>query len=460
MSEEADTPFDRFRRAGASQHQLLMLATALREAPDLARRVTQAMNPAEPWYGDLTRIGVLEAGGSLGHYSGNHREIRFDRALLDADINKESVDAVVDVFSHEIEHALRRREMLAFDDAFERKAYTLAGQPGPRDATALVQDYIDKGRQQEALAELAGINGLADRMKAEGNGPVTESGLAERLRRTSSCVEPDGNGGFRFKAGIEFDPVAQSVAVNAQNLEAVGKHFFDVDRGTHDYKAQYAAAAISAIARGDRAQQIDNPLRPLAQTRIDLAALGVDPKDLGAQDYNFGEPPPGPFAFIDSSPGRAQVMEVAHTAQAGARETAPTLSAGDAELLQRIRQTVQASGSWNDVQAGNIAAALLLETRRDPMLQRIDDVLVATGRDGVQHAFGVYRPYGDKPPALHADIQIDKAIQQPMHDTLTQLVAVNQQIALNQQQEQQRREEEVQRQGQARGSDTTQMLAR
>lgn len=449
MSEK-DTPFERFRLAGASEQQLQMLKVALHQAPELNVRVTKAMQDD-----DLTRINTLPTDGNRGEYSGYYREIRFASDLLDAKINQRGVDRVVDVFSHEIEHALRREEMQTFDTQFRQKASAQAEQPGQRDATALVKEYIDKGRQQESLAELGGINGLADRMRAEGRGAVTENNVAKRLLEagTSTAVERDDMGGYRFKQGIKFDAETQSVPANAQNLEAIGKHFFDIDRGAHSYKPFYAAAAIGAIAQTEFAQRELDPLHPQLQTRIDLAALGVNAADLRKQEFNLGINPPGPFGFIDTSRGRNQAVEVADTVsrKPGAPEMAidPTHPQHrDHDAFQRLFDGIQADGRWDKTQAANIAGALLLESRRDPLIAQVDDMAIGpAGRDGIVRAYALRKPHGDKDPIFHAEIDTAKAAGIPAQDSFAQLQVVNQHLDMERQREQaQKHDQERQRQ--------------
>src|SRR5690606_37116545 len=216
--------------------------------------------------------------------------------------------------------------MSDFSNAIERDAYDLAARPGPRDATNLVREYIDKGRVQESRAEIAGVNAVADRMRNEGRGDVTESGLAERLFRVGASELVDESGpGFRFKPSIRFDPVSQSVPATPENIESVARHFFDRDRGHHGYREFYAAAAISALARGEAAYREAHPMSRLGQTRIDLADLGLDPPVLRQQEFNFGDPASGPHRFVDSSPGGDRHVDVAHTGprRPGAPSVAP-----------------------------------------------------------------------------------------------------------------------------------------
>jgi hypothetical protein len=334
MSDK-DTPFHRFQRAGGNEQQLLLLETALRESPQLSSMSMKARDG-----GDFTRLSLLDSGTRSGQYSGYYREVGLHSDVLKGPINQRNLDLLTNVFAHELSHALDRREMSDFSNAIERDAYDLAARPGPRDATSLVREYIDRGRLQESRAEIAGINAVADRMRNEGRGDVTESGLAERLFRASGSELVDESGaGFRFKPGIRFDPASQSVPDTPKNIEAVARHFFDTDRGEHGYREFYAAAAISALARGEAAYRDAHPLSPLAQTRIDLAALGVDPQVLRQQEFNFGEPPAGPFHFVDSSHGGGRHVDVAHTGPR--RPGDPLLRPGPSDPMHTDRLPAQ-----------------------------------------------------------------------------------------------------------------------
>ena len=318
---DKDTPFHRFQRAGGSEQQLLLLGAALRESPQLSSMSMRARDA-----GDFTRLSLLDSGTRSGQYSGYHREIGIHWDALKGPINQKNLDLLTNVFAHELSHALDRREMSDFSNAIERDAYSLAGQPGPRDGTDLVRRYMDKGREQETLAELRGVNAVADRMRNEGHGTVTESALAGRLLDAGGGeLVYRSEDGLRFKPGIEFDPVSQSVPETPGNMDAVARHFFDRDRGAHGYREFYAAAAISALARGEAAYREEHPMSRLGQTRIDLAALGVDPQVLRQQEFNFGEPAPGPYHFVDSSHGGSRYVDVAHTGprRPGAPSVAP-----------------------------------------------------------------------------------------------------------------------------------------
>ncbi len=311
---EPDNPFERFRLGGASHHQLQMLADTMKQAPLLQSRVAKAMRNE----GLVSITAHLEDEDSArGRFSPWYREISIRQDLLDARINERGIDAVTDVLSHEMSHVENRKEMNRFHDTIIDRAYKLTNMGSPQDGTGLVGDYIAKGREQEALAELAGINGLADRMRAEEKGAVTEHRLGRRLFENTSCVEQRGDGQFQFKNGIQFDSDSQSVPVTADNIEAVAKCFFDANRGRNTYNAFYAAAAINAFAEADIAHRVENPWAPHGRIHIDLAALGVKLEDLRKQPLDFGSHPPGPFQFTDTSNGQKKIVSLMHN---GGRE--------------------------------------------------------------------------------------------------------------------------------------------
>lgn len=303
MSEpDKDSPFHRFQRAGATEHQLQMLTAALNASPELNRDVTEAIRSR-----DLVRMNLLPADAAAnGEYDLYYRDIRLKPDLLDADINnKQNIDKVIDVLAHEISHASRREEGWAFDSTMVKRAHEFVQTDGPRNWTGFVRDYIAYGRGEEAQAELDGVNTLADRIRHENKGPVTEAELAKRLFATSACVEQGPDKSFRFKSGITFDPDTQSVQPSAGNLEAIAKYHFD---SNPHYRHHYAAGAISKIADRELAFRADNPLRPIMDNQVNLTELKLDAETLRKGSFQFESNEP--FQFADTSRAQRQMVEI------------------------------------------------------------------------------------------------------------------------------------------------------
>lgn len=150
--------------------------------------------------GDLVSITSHQGDtdSARGRFSPWYREISIREDLLNAPIDLAGIDTVTDVLLHEMSHVESRKEMNRFHDTIIDRAYQLTNAGNTQDGTAVVRDYIAKGREQEAKAELARFNGLADRMRAEGKGSLRESDLAERLVPNTSCVERGSGSQYRF----------------------------------------------------------------------------------------------------------------------------------------------------------------------------------------------------------------------------------------------------------------------
>lgn len=425
MSEsDKDSPFHYFQRNGATVHQLEMLKAALRDAPELNRRMTAVMQS-----GDVSRIGLLpNATGSSGGYDPLDRKIRFKPSFLDDEINRQNVDKVVDVMAHEVSHASRRQQLWQISNALDHRAFETAQNTGPRDWTQFVRDAIAYGRYDEARAELDGINVLADRIRNGRNTPLTESELAGRLYATSACVELGPDGKYLFKHGVRFDPVSQSVQPTQDNLKAVARYHFDQNPF---YPHFYASNAISKIAAQESTLVESGLIRSMADNRIDLAALGLDRASLSKQ--SLARDSGGPFQFVDTSGGQQHWVQMKSAGNTDAPEARPELavaplSDGDRGLLNGLRDRLRAIGQWDDDQLGNIAAALLVQVRREPLMQRVDEVVLGHGpADGRTNVFALHKPFGDKAPMFNARVDAALAMSTPMQASMAELQAVNQQ---------------------------------
>lgn len=438
-----DTPFHRFQRAGATEHQLKMLTAALRASPELNRDVTEVMRSEQ-----LTRINVFPANtGSNGEYDLVAREIRLRPKLLNDKINKESIDKVVNVMAHETSHASRGMELRAFDAKMYRRAHDFVQTDGPRNWTGFVGDAIAHGRREEALAELDGINTLADRIRHENKGAVTEAELAKRLSATSACVTPGPDDSFRFKPGITFNPASQSVQPTADNLEIIAKCHFD--ENPH-YRHHYAAGAISKIADRELAFRTDNPMRPMADNQIDLARLGLGAETLRKAAFRFDADQP--FQFMDISRGQRRFVEVRDTSP---RHGSPELQRGrtqedapqalrpptdpahpDHDLLKKLQDQVsmldQRTNKGWDEQSERLSASALVMARRSGFTAE-DDLKLAFNIPTERYAGGelvhLFRrgPNASVNPAANrVHMATAEALATPVEDRFQQLAQINQ----------------------------------
>lgn len=153
-----------------------------------------------------------------------------------------------------------------------------------------------------------------------------------------------------------------------------------------------------------------------------------------------------------SPPGmkRIERNEEGDDRQALASERTPLLadnsSHSDFDTFDRIHQWVRGTGRWNDDESRNVASALYREQASDPMIQRVDRVVGALGKDGAENVFAVYAPHGDMGPFLRVHVDGREAVQQPAQPNLEQADQIRQEQVRQQQMElQQQKEQQQQR---------------
>ena len=120
----------------------------------------------------------------------------------------------------------------------------------------------------------------------------------------------------------------------------------------------------------------------------------------------------------------------------------------DHATFNRIHTWVRSTGQWDEDKSRNIASALYKEQAADPLVQRVDKVAGALGKDGEESVFAVYAPHGDKGPFFHASVDGRLAAQQPAEQSLEQAEQIRQQHAQQQQLDQQQSQQQSQRNAQ------------
>jgi len=162
---DQDSPFHRYEReSGDQSKELKLLAKALRESSELNAMSTRATRQ-----GDFVNFGLLPAEDSaaLGRYDRDRRTVRLSAAIFDPQPDvQNTLNRLTDVFGHELTHALRGAEFRQYHAGFTDQVYKKAVSPQvPRDYTALIEGYMERRRQEEALAEIGGLNAVASRLQ-------------------------------------------------------------------------------------------------------------------------------------------------------------------------------------------------------------------------------------------------------------------------------------------------------
>lgn len=272
--------------------------------------------------------------------------------------------------------------------------------------------------------------------------PVPPMTAEERLR--------DSVAGAYLNAGIEASPERITAAATAV-------------RGTWTANGlDPDTTALAIRPDGTGRYGLDSPIGSMrleedGRTYRIAATTSID--EIRAAETEQRQPQPQTRAAAEQEPDAIPTLAaVSATVPAGTRrrdEEAPlpepiaqTRSAvrladnplhPDHDTFSRIHTWVLGTGQWDEDKSRNIASALYREQAGDPLIQRVDRVTGALGRNGEENVFAVYAPFGDKGPFLHASVDGREAGQQSAQQNLEQAEQFNLQLAQQDQLEQQQR---------------------
>jgi hypothetical protein len=111
--------------------------------------------------------------------------------------------------------------------------------------------------------------------------------------------------------------------------------------------------------------------------------------------------------------------------------------------LQIIQASLGADERWDSRQKRNISATLYEAYAGDPLMKRVDEAGLVTGRDGTVNAYALYKPFGNQSPTFHVAVDANKAAEIPEQQGLDRAAQVTQQLALQTQQETLQRESDA-----------------
>lgn len=426
-----DSPFHEFGRNGASKQQLELIAKAIAGSPKLNRELTQVIDS-----GEVMRLRKLDEGASAdGSYDSTHRTLNLNPRVLDRQPTRATLDRLTAVIGHEVSHAMQRADAFSAGARFTERVQELAqSNTAKRDYTAIVASHIQNDRKQEALAELNGLNTLADRMRNAGQ-PVTRESFADRAQDLVSCVTRTPT---RLDPRIHFDASTGTIPVDAQNIEAVASCFYDIVRPKGEYRYDSAAYAISIIAQKEfEARRLD-PDRSPTGAELDLKSLGIDPQKLQAHTFDLGPMRDGPFYLTDISGPQKQIIEIQHSARRQEESkhlqgpaTAQDPTHPDHQLYQQAIDGVaaldRAIGKTSDAGSERLAVSLLVLAKENG-LQRIDHVVLSQAAPGVRPGENVFVVQGElnDPAHLRAHMKTNQATAKPIEASFQQLETVNQ----------------------------------
>ena len=438
---------------------------AISESPFLSGLIANAVVDRH-----VGRIAISYGENNGGHFEagkdGEPGTVFISASSIESRRGAQRVALLTEILGHETMHGVLTQNRAqayadfttgyrnAMDEAYRSGAPTI-------DLTAPVRTYLDKARQEEALAEVAGLRSLGSRI-ASANPHALESVLERDLIAASSsrCVQRTETG-QSFAPGLSYEALTSREADSARMTKAVEQCFYDGKgslgkHGDSDYRNYYGVAPISSVAQ-DYAHQAKGRQPP--EVRIDLRELGLDPRQLERNGLHLGDAKVFPIVdFGKNGFGRIELNNTRSTLEksgsqpnrALAGDSTPPLSPADQTLLDQIRDKVgeldKANGRHFDATSERMSASLLA-VAKDAGLTRADHVLLSNQTPTLPAAHNLFVVQGDpaNPASLRAHVPTAEAAQRPVQDSLDQVTAIGQRQAQEQAQDLQQTQERQQR---------------
>jgi hypothetical protein len=285
------------------------LRAIIGSSPVLARQLEAAAG-----HGDLRRIRPLPESSPAGAlYEPSSRTIHLRLSRL----TPGTVEETTFVLGHEMQHALNRRDVQAADFEFFRQSDRAARRG--QDYTSVLSGVLSAHRRDEATANLAGWNALADSLEQR-FGQASPEMITARLparamdfvRRSPDTGELVPRSGLVINSDSRIDP-------SAENVAAMGRTYVDRPprsaglghNGNSDYANYYGAWAIGVAAQIHVAHHPEPDGRPAM--RVDLTRLRLS-RDLMEQNgVDLGNrTEPVPLLDASTQPPDRQLLH--HTA--------------------------------------------------------------------------------------------------------------------------------------------------
>lgn len=237
--------------------------------------------------GELTAFEVLpDDAHAGGRYDGDTRTVSIPLGMLRPDGEPETTF----VLGHELQHALGnwegRQRVERFFRSSEFAAYANF------DYTPAIGDYLDRRRDEEAIANLAGWNALVDWVDHRIPGASLDDVVLASRSRTRDFVDPQAFG-FTVKPLLTIRPDLR-FELSPDNISAMGTYYFDRPAadvhlgflGTSDYRNQYGSWAVSQAASCHR--YFTRHQRPEPVMIINTGELGLSRQTLEQNGINLG----------------------------------------------------------------------------------------------------------------------------------------------------------------------------
>jgi hypothetical protein len=378
------------------------------------------------------------------------------------------------VIGHEVQHGFNAQAAAQGRATFVTDVRAMAATPGPvHDYTALVEQHIQSGREDEASAQIAGWNALRSRVQHD-QGSVTLTDMANALpARTADFIEPHG-AGFVPHANVQLNPDL-SMPHTPTNVSGMGHNYFDRPTAAHlqpgdtrnpmglghghaeDYPNYYAGWAVAVIGSEERNATHVHGVSPQIQINMAHAGLYEDMMEKAGLDLGKSKQT---IPYLDSSTQPATHHGFDHTLdgphQYQSVPAAPMrlddANHPDHALFQQVRGHVVAldhsMGRTPDVHTDQLASAATVQARADG-LHRVSQIALS---DDGSRLWAVQTPPGRTDHLFDKQSSVPTAeAMTPMHESAAKWPEAMQQFQQTQQQQAQSQPLPQQDQAQAQG---------
>lgn len=435
---------------------------AINESPYLTNLLANAATN-----GHVEHIAFSQDEHSGGHYDPDTNTIHISATSFERESRDARVDRIVAVLGHEGMHAALKDHSsralaefkgsyaTALQDAWEDREHYV-------DLTEPARKYLEYGKTNETLSEISGMRAVDSRLRHRNPGLSDDEISQELAKALQTDCTVDTPTGVRFANGVHYEDIKNIRSPNATGLtEAIGQCYYSSPgrlgrHGDSDYQNYYGAYVISSI--GIAGAHLDQQ-RGIPEVRLNMASLGLNPRQLerngldfgGAKTINITDIGPGGHGIVQlhhtaaetrkghppTTPVRAQQYPssavestvsdqlLQNVAEAQGAPKAPLLADSpmhpDHGTYERIYTWIRDAGNWDEPESRNVAAALYKQQANDPLLKRVDNVTGALGKDGAHNVFAIYAPYGmDKGPLFHTVVDGRQAAQEQAQQNLQQ----------------------------------------
>ncbi|MEA9554537.1 XVIPCD domain-containing protein [Xanthomonas nasturtii] len=446
---------------------------AISESPYLSNLLGNAIEN-----GQIGAIAVSHGQQNAGHFQdgkdGKAGTLNISGSLFQDWQGRARTDHLTEVLGHETMHGVlaehRANALTEFGRTMGDKMQDAHAQRESQvDLTEPTRVYLDKTRQDEALAEISALRALNSRIKHEN--PRISAQDAEGMlldRSVTRCVDKHVTPPA-FAEGLTYEALTTHDQARGKPLtRAVEQCFYDSKgtlgpHGDSDYRNYYGVSAISHIAKNYDHLAHD---RQPPEVRVDLKSLGLDPRQLERNGLDLGSA--STFTLVDLGKDGYGMVQLKET---GARSNStpnlatpaapdPSLTPADAghpdhamhqQIRSKVGQLDAANGRTFDATSERMTASLLT-LAKDNGFTRVDHVLLSEKTKDSPAAQNLFVVQGEPqdPAKLRANMPTAEAAQRPVQESFAQLETVNQRLTQERVQEQsleQQRSQEPQQRG-------------